>query len=355
MIRIASNEEVLEWDQLVLANPDGGHFYQSREWGEFKSQWGWRPLRLIFEHDGTQVAVQLIAKAVPTIGTIYYCPKGPGIFTDAKADKKSKVQMKTFSEEMGQFLRQHDKTAMLLKVEPEVEEGEIDFKKFGYHKAKGDLQFKATIIVDISASEDTLLAAFKQKTRYNIRLAEKKGVTVERLPMDENGVNLMYQLMGATQNRAGFFLRRKEYFAGYWQRLWEANMAQYFVARHEGEVLAAVYATVFGARGYYKDGGSFPIKRNLMAPYLLQWEAIKWVKSRGAVEYDMVAVPPKSELDNPKHHQAGLYSFKRMFAEEVTEFVGCWDLPLGPKYKLWNKYEGVYSRIYARVNKNLFW
>ncbi len=355
MLRLASNEETSEWDDLVLANPDGGHIYQSHQWGQFKSQWGWRPLRLIFEHDGAKIAVHLIGKAVPALGTIYYCPKGPGLFAKAKSDKKSVAMQQTFTKEVVEFLPTHDKTAVLLKIEPEVEEGEIDLKKFGYHKAKGDLQFKATIIVDIGAPEEELLAGFKQKTRYNIRLAEKKAVTIERLPMDEGGVDLMYRLMEATQDRAGFFLRKREYFADYWQQLWQANMAQFFVARHEGEVLAGVYATVFGTRGYYKDGGSFPIKRNLMAPYLLQWEAIRWAKSRGATEYDMVAVPPKSQLDNPQHHQAGLYSFKRMFSEEVTEFVGCYDLPLSYRAKQWDKYEGIYSRIYARVNKNLFW
>lgn len=355
MIRLASNEEIVEWNGLVKANPDGGHIYQSHEWGEFKAQWGWRPLRLIFEHEGMRVAVQLIGKSVLAVGTIYYCPKGPGVFTGGQAGKKSAEAVKVFSKEIAELLPAHDSNSVLLKIEPEVEEGEIDLKKNGYHKAKSDLQFKATIIVDISAPEDELLAGFKQKTRYNIRLAEKKGVTIERLPMDENGVDLMYRLMGATQDRAGFFLRRKEYFAGYWQQLWEANLAQFFVAKHEGEVLAGVYATVFGHRGYYKDGGSFPIKRNLMAPYLLQWEAMRWAKSRGTTEYDMVAVPPKSQLDNPKHHQAGLYSFKRMFSENVTEFVGCYDLPLSGKARTWDKYEGIYNRIYARVNKNLFW
>lgn len=355
MIRQASNEEIAEWDELVLANPDGGHIYQSYEWGEFKSSFGWRPLRLIFEHDKSKIAVQLIAKSVPGMGTIYYCPKGPGLSSDTKSSQKVATTIKAFTKQIADFLRAHDSSAMLLKVEPEIEEGSFSFKQFGYDKAKGDLQFKATIIVDIDADEEALLAGFKQKTRYNIRLAEKRGVKVERLPMDEAGIDLMYRLMSATQDRAGFFLRQKDYFAGYWEALWQAKMAQFFVARHEGEVLAGVYATIFGKRAYYKDGGSFPIKRNLMAPYLLQWEAMRWAKSRGASEYDMVAVPPKSELDNPNHHQAGLYSFKRMFSDDVTEFVGCWDLPLSSKYRQWRKYEGLYNRLYARVKKNLFW
>jgi lipid II:glycine glycyltransferase (peptidoglycan interpeptide bridge formation enzyme) len=93
-----------------------------------------------------------------------------------------------------------------------------------------------------------------------------------------------------------------------------------------------------------------------MAPYLLQWEAMKWAKEEGAEIYDMVAVPPKAELENPSHMQHGLYQFKRGFNEEVTEFVGCWDLPVHPgKFKIWQRQEGYYLKLYAKIKKNLFW
>ncbi len=172
--------------------------------------------------------------------------------------------------------------------------------------------------------------------------------------MDETSVNLMYRLMSSTQKRAGFFLRKKAYFQKYWQDLARAKMGQLLIAKYQDQVLAGVFATIFNKKAYYKDGGSFPVQRNLMAPYLLQWEAIRWAKSKGATSYDLVAVPPKDQLDNPDHLLAGLYQFKRGFNSQVTEFVGCWDLVLTNKNH-WAKTEKYYNKLYAKIYRNLFY
>ena len=227
-----------------------------------------------------------------------------------------------------------------------------------FHRKKPNNYEEFPIHIDHiwETSEDEIINSFKQKTRYNIRLAERKGVKIELRDMDDDGVDLMYSLMQATQKRAGFFLRQKDYFANYWKALANAGMGQLIVATHEGDVLGGVFVTIFGEKAYYKDGGSFETKRNLMAPYLLQWEAIKWAKSKGALSYDMVAVPPKSELENENHLQHGLYLFKRGFNEEVTEFVGCWDLPINQnKFRIWKGQESNFLKLYAKMKKNLFW
>lgn len=356
MIRYAKEDEIQQWDTLVASNPDGGHIYQSYEWSQFKTINKWDPLYLIYEEPGVVVYFTLIRKSAGILGNIYYCPKGPGIFTQFRASKDSKAHFAEFCQQLPIFIAREDNKAILVKLEPELEEDQIDLDKLSLQKASGDLQFKATIFVDLSPSEEEILAGFKQKTRYNIRLSERKEVKIESRPMDDNGVELMYQLMSATQERAKFFLREKNYFAGYWKGLYEANMAEFLVATYNGEVLAGVFATIFAGKSYYKDGGSFPIHRNLMAPYLLQWKAMQWAKEQGSTSYDMVAVPPKSQLDNPSHHQYGLYQFKRGFNEEVTEFVGCYDLPVDTrKYRVWQRQENYYLKLYAKLKKNLFW
>jgi len=357
VIRLATEAEISSWDELVLNNPDNGHIYQSKEWSNIKEANGWEPVYCIYEATAYIVGFVLLRKAVSILGNIYYCSKGPGFFKGYNADKDSKAHFSEFVNDLKPFIARHDSSAILVKFEPElVVESDFDLNKLGLVKAKADLQFKATVFVDISAEEEDLLAQLKQKTRYNIRLAERKGVVVEPRPMDEAGVDLMYDLMLATQKRAGFFLRQKNYFKNYWQGLADADMGQLLIATHEGDVLGGVFVTAFGSKAYYKDGGSFETKRNLMAPYLLQWEAMKWAKAKGATSYDMVAVPPKSELDNPNHMQYGLYQFKRMFNEDVTEFVGCWDLPIHlKKFKIWNQQESYYLRLYAKIKKNLFW
>jgi lipid II:glycine glycyltransferase (peptidoglycan interpeptide bridge formation enzyme) len=356
MIRKATEEEINKWDELVRSNPDGGHIYNSFEWNEFKKTVGWQPHYLIFEQAGYVMYFCIAEKSASFLGTIYYCAKGPGIFKDFKPDKASEARFKEFCKELKSYISIIDRKAILVKVEPEIHDSSCDMHQFGLHKSSSDLQFKATIFVDLRPSDEEILAGFKQKTRYNINLARRKGVEIKQLPMTDENVDLMFSMMSATQSRAGFFLRKKEYFAMYWKILADANMGQLLAAYHESDVLAGIFATSFGTKGYYKDGGSYPLKRNLMAPYLLQWEAMRWAKEQGATSYDLVAVPPKAHLDDPEHPQAGLYQFKRGFNDDVTEFVGCWDLPISEtKYKIWKRQERKFLKLYTKMTKNLFW
>ncbi|MEI7818654.1 MAG: peptidoglycan bridge formation glycyltransferase FemA/FemB family protein [bacterium] len=355
MIRAATNEEILNWDHLILKNPDHGHIYQSYLWGEYKAGYDWRPHRLIWENDTERVAVQLISKTAPGFGSLWYVPKAPGMFVDYKPGKKEMTRFKKFTNELTDYISKHDKSAYMIMIDPELLDGSFNPKQAGWEKSHHDLQFKATIIVDIDQDDEALLSSFKQKTRYNIRLATKKGVIIEKRPATDEMVDTMYDLMRATQGRAGFFLRPKEAFKAYWQLLAESGLGQFFVAVHEGEILAAEYAMIFGDKAYYKEGGSSGVKRNLMAPYLLQYEVMRWARDKGAKEYDLIAVPPKSKL-NPEHSMWGLYQFKSGFNEEITEFIGGWEYPLKPKvYTRWLKLEPWFHRVYHRVKHNLFW
>ncbi len=359
MIRLASSEEVQNWDTLIRDNPDGGHIYQSRLWGLYKAKYGWSNVHLIWENKNERVAIQAIVKRAQGFGTIWYTPKGPGMFTDYSVEKADAQRLQKFTEDLTAYIRDHDKRAFMILIDPEVYDDEkvvqLDVKAAGWLKSRHDLQFKATIIVDIDKDDDALLASFKQKTRYNIRLAAKKGVTIEKRPATDAMVDEMYDLMRATQGRAGFFLRPKQAFKAYWQSLAEAGMGQFFVAIHEGEVIAAEYAIIFGSKAYYKEGGSTGAKRNLMAPYLLQYEVMRWARDHGATEYDLIAVPPKDKL-SPEHSMWGLYQFKSGFNEEITEFIGSWEYALKPEiYRRWTKLEPWFHRVYHRMKRNLFW
>lgn len=356
MIRQATSDEIATWDKFVAQNPDGGHILQSYEWSKFKKSAGWEPNFLVYEQPGFLLYFCLAVKPASFLGNIYYCAKGPGFFKNFKASDESRAHLKDFIGEIKTYVERLDSKAILVKIEPELLEGEMDFTKFGLNKSRADLQQKATIFVDISPPEDEILATFKQKTRYNIRLSERKRVVIEQRDMSDANVDIMYDLIVATQARAGFSLRKKDYFAGYWQGLARVGMGQLFVATHEGEVLAGVYATLFANKAYYKDGGSFPIKRNLMAPYLIQWEVMRWAKAMGATSYDLIGSPPKDQLDNPNHPQAGLYQFKRGFNEEVTEFTGCWDIPIHPKkYSIFKSQERQFLKLYNKMTKKIFW
>lgn len=355
MIRPATPEERDSWNQLVRENPDTGHIYQTVEWGAYKAEYGWRPEQLVWDYGAERVAFQMLVKSAAGFGSIWYCPKGPGLFGRYQTQKGDDQRLRAFSKELADYVQLKDARAFMLMVEPEVLDGELKPQKAGWAKSPHDLQFRATIIVDIDHPDEELLASFKQKTRYNIRLATKKGVTIEPRQATDEMVDLMYKLMGDTQGRAGFYLRPKQAFKSYWQSLAQAGMGQFFVAIHEDEVLAAEYAMIFGDKAYYKEGGSSGAKRNLMAPYLLQYEVMRWARDHGAKQYDLIAVPPKDQL-SPEHSMYGLYQFKSGFNQEITQFIGCWEYPLKPAaHQRWLKSEPIFHKLYHRVKHNLFW
>jgi len=231
-------------------------------------------------------------------------------------------------------------SAFVVKVEPEIEQSEAAttaLRDMGLEKSRHDVQIsRATIILDLRPDEDAMLASFKPKCRYNIRLAQRRGVVVAPVALDAASIDTMYALMASTRDRAGFTLRSREYFAGYWNLHAAAGQGQLFFASLDGEVLAGVFATYLGKKAWYKDGGSTKEHSAVMAPHLLQWEVMRWLKSRGVEAYDLVAVPPASEL-TPAHPLYGLYRFKSGFSEHITEYVGTWDLPIHrTRFSAWN-------------------
>ncbi len=337
-MRPATAEEIARWDELVVANPDGGQALQSFSWGEFKGRWGWQPRRYIYElSGGRMVAAQWLERQIPVFGSIWYCPKGPGV--TSLADYREIVEQTRAANLGGIFARFESEV-----LADDVKAGEL--AKLGLVRANRDPGSKSTIFIDLAPSEEDILASFNQSARRNIRKAVAGGVTVE--PAEANPTNLetMFELMKATESRAHYGLRPREYFLDYWQNQVKAGMAQLLFAKHEKDVLAGIFVTYVGQRAWYKDGGSFDIKRELQASYLMQWATMRWLKGQGVTSYDMVGVPNRDQVGTGDGRD-GLYAFKSKFNPEITEFMGCYDLVLNAsKYKLWRK---VGERLAARA------
>ncbi|HEY6736802.1 MAG TPA: peptidoglycan bridge formation glycyltransferase FemA/FemB family protein [Candidatus Saccharimonadia bacterium] len=341
-MRRATEDERARWDELVAANPDGGNAMQTRVWGAFKARWGWPAEQFVYElPGGRQVAAQWLRRDVPGVGRIWYCPKGPGVTTPA--DYLAVVKQ---TREAGLL------AGVFARFESEVLDDETDkgrLRAAGLVRANRDPGMKSTIFVDLAPGEAAVLASFNQSARRNIRKAEAAGVTVEPAPGTPDNLETMFELMRATEARAHYGLRPREYFLDYWQSQIKAGQAQLFFARHEGEVLAGLFLTFVGKRSWYKDGGSFDKKREVQAPYLLQWRVMQWQMEHGngITKYDLIGVPNRDQVGtgDPKD---GLYAFKSKFNPEITEFIGCYDLPLAGdlKYKLWRK---VGERVAARL------
>jgi lipid II:glycine glycyltransferase (peptidoglycan interpeptide bridge formation enzyme) len=346
-MREATAAEIARWDELVAANPDHGEILQTKAWGEFKGRFDWKPKYIIATVGKIQLAVLMTTRKT-VFGEVWYSPKGPGVWTaEQLAEFTAKLQTSHFA-------------PFVVKLEPELWESDItpaQRKAAGLVKAPFDVHLsRATIRIKLDRDEEAIMGAFRQKTRYNVRYAAKNGVNVEPVEANPANLEIMYKLKVATQKRAGYYLRPREYFLGYWQGLLNTGQAQLFFAKHEGEVLAAAFVTYMGPNSWYKDGASSGNKRNLQAPYLLQWEIMKWLKAKGVKHYDLVGIPRVGQRD-ASHPFYGLYQFKSGFGGEEIQFIGTYDLPLvGWKYKLWRLFGERLTLAYAsRVNRELWY
>ncbi len=344
-----------EWDGLMEGAPGGGHIFQSHEWGEIKRRLlKWKPVRLVLEKDGGEACGAgqfLVRRTTPLVpGALMFCPKGPWLpWDDEEAVRAFFGGLRAVAERKG---------AHTVKIEPEVTEDRARVKEvlseIGFHKFRWDLHGKTTMVVDLEPSEEELLARMKGKTRYNIRLAARKGVAV----VEDNspqGLDAFWSMFEETSERNGFWHRPRGYFFAVWRALYEAGRMHLFFAEHEGERLAGMLVHTFGRKYYYIAGASIDEKRNLMPTYLLQWEVMKWAKERGMTYYDMMGIPSPDEL-NEDHPWYGVYKFKSGFGGEIPTYLGCLDLPVKPtRAKMWNRMEPIYYRLYQRLKGDIYY
>ncbi len=315
-------------DELPCAHP-----LQSWAWGKFKSRWGWtsRPLR--FALDGQTVAAALILKrAIPrTPFSILYAPRGP-IF-----DFEQEPLRRAVLGELAAAGRRE--RAVLVKIDPAVaaatgEEGIPSptgqafletLRALGWRYSTEQIQFRNTVTLDLTRDEEALLADMKQKTRYNIRLAGRKGVVIRA--GDEADFPTILDLYRETAERDRFLIRPAAYYLDGWQSLFRAGLAQPFLAEFEGQPLSAVIVLRQGPLAIYMYGASTDRERQRMPNHLLQWEAIRWARAQGCRVYDFWGAPDRfDETDS----LWGVWQFKRGFNGEVVHHVGAWDFPVRP-------------------------
>ena len=345
-----------EWDGWLSGSPGGGHVLQGYQWGEFKRRLDWRPIRLVLVRDGDEVAGVgqfLVRSTLPVPGLLMYCPKGPWLPWDEEE------AVRAFFKGVVEVAAREG--AHTVKIEPEVVEGHKEVKAIlddiGFRKARYDLNFSTTVTMDLSPSEEELLARMKGKTRYNARLAARKGVEVVEPEDFEEAFETFYSWMqGLAERKEGFhMLRSRKYLHDMMWTMHEAGQGCFFFATHDGEPLAGIYVFTFGQKYWYMHGASGLKKRNLMPNYLLHWEGMKWARRRGISYYDMVGIP-KPEDRNEDDPYYGVYKFKVGFGGEEVDFLGCLDLPVSwARAAAWYKLEPLYYRLYQRLKGNVFY
>lgn len=295
------------WDIFVQKHgPRSGRFLQSWGWGEFQKLVGENVDRVAWMSNVNEPVsiAQVIQKTVPYFGTYMYVPRGP-IGAVSVVNISEIAHNDLFLRMESAFESDHPQPLL-------VKEGGL---------RTPSIQPAHTFITNLSPSSDELLANMHEKTRYNIRLAEKKGVQIE---IGSATIDDVWPVFEATASRDVFRLHGKEYY----RKMIECGVAFLAVAKHDGDILAANIMVDFGDTRTYLHGASSNVKRNLMAPYLLHWELIKEAKSRGIKFYDWWGVAP---VDAPADHPwSGISRFKRGFGGEEVAYPDAVDIVLKP-------------------------
>lgn len=312
-----------DWNRFLSARPNA-HLLQTGAWGELKSAFGWKPVRLVSGENG----VQILFRRLPLGFTIGYIPKAnppPSLWGEIDSICKKN-------------------RAVFLKLEPDLWEGNPpDTWPLPMRTSPHNIQPPRTTIVDLRGTEEGILARMKQKTRYNIRLAEKKGVTVRAW----DDLAAFHRMMQVTGRRDGFGVHSEAYYRRAYELLHPAGMCEILLAEYEGRPLAALVVACHGDRAYYLYGASTDEERNRMPAYLLQWEAMKWARARSCEEYDLWGVPDEDEAILEANFESrhdglwGVYRFKRGFGGQIRRAVQALDRVYNPVlYKLYLRFIG---------------
>lgn len=332
------------WNDFVGRSPLGDAL-QSFEWGEVKKP-AWQPLRFAVEENGQIIAAASILKRkLPKVSRcIFYCPRGPIL------DYDNEALLRFLFDRLREESRTHG--AILLKIDPAIRAERQDvverLKRIGFLPAPdaqggfGGTQPRCVMPLNIERSEAELLASFHHKWRYNIRLAERKGVTVKSDGTRED-VRTFYRILQETAERDGFRVRDLSYFERMWDELAPRGLAKLFLASYQGEPIAGAFNLRLGDKCWYLYGASSNQHRNVMPNHLVQWTAIRWAKSQGCRVYDFRGVAPQrreshaADKAQPRNtHLEGLNRFKAGFGAEYVEYIGEFDLPLSRFwYWLW--------------------
>ncbi len=295
-----------DWQEFLDTRYPHAHLLQTAPWGKLKRAFGWQSEHLVVGAAGAQI----LFRKLPLGFTVAYIPKGPLGEPDLAFWKQADL-----------LCRQ--RKALFLRVEPDFWEDETPLwgsaRPLKARPAPHAIQPRRTLVVDLTPEEEGILGRMKQKTRYNIRLAIRKGVRVS--PSDD--IATFYALMKTTGQRDNFGIHTPDYYRRAYDLFHPLGACELLLAEYEGQPLAGLMVFAWGERAWYFYGASNNQERNRMPTYLLQWEAMRWAKSRGCTSYDLWGVPDEDEntleAAFPTRHDGlwGVYRFKRGFGGQL--------------------------------------
>jgi peptidoglycan pentaglycine glycine transferase (the first glycine) len=321
------------WDGFISAQPKA-QFTQSWTWGEFRRSLGQRVERVaLTDAQGAwEAAAMLFHVAKPVVGGYWYAQRGPVL----RADRTDAITLTRFIDALTE--QGLPAAALFWRIEPPLTRSMSPdvpaplIRSHAYMPA-------STLLIDLAHSEEELLKVMHEKTRYNIRVAERHGVTV-RVATEPEAINAFLRLNDETATRDGFVSQPSSYIRKTFEALSASGMVHLRFAEKDGVLLAASFEINYGDTVTYLYGASSSTDRKTMAPYALHWDAIKAAKSSGALHhmvqggarwYDFHGVNPL-DAASPyfKKSWEGITRFKRGWGGTSVDYVGTFELPRMP-------------------------
>lgn len=350
------------WNELIAGIPNA-HLLQTWEWSQVKVKYGWQAMPFIWlgGQKKPEAAAMVLKRSLPIGGfarrmCVLYVPKGPLLdWSDPALRQRVLGDLQILARQEG---------AIFIKVDPDValgmgipgtetaveyEDGQevrSELLRRGWKFSRDQIQFPNTVMIDLSPPEETLLARMKQKTRYNIRLGQKKGVTVRVGKLDD--LPVLYRMYAETSIRDGFLIREE----GYYQTVWRNFMgipvsssglqpfSEPLIAEVSGQAVGAISLFYFAGQAIFLFGMSRDEHREKMPNHLLQWEAMRRAKALGCRSYNLWGAPNEF---NQSDALWGVFRFKEGLGGYVLRTIGAWDFTPNPvMYKM---YAEVLPRI----------
>lgn len=356
------------WDELLAGLPHP-HMLQTWEWAEVKEKYGWKAKPMVWRlavEERPSAAAMVLERTISPGGfasrlRVLYIPKGPNLdWGDASLRQRVLSDLQVFAKRQA---------AIFVKIDPDVELGvgipgavdakeepcgqavQSELEEHGWLFSQDQIQFRNTVLIDLTPSEDEMLARMKQKTRYNIRLADKKGVRVRAAGTAD--LALLYHMYAETSVRDGFVIRGEDYYQTVWKTFHTGSINQPsttvpfsepLIAEVDGQPVAAISLFYFAGHAYYIYGMSRDAHREKMPNHLLQWEAMRRAKTLGCRDYNLWGAPNEfNEYDD----LWGVFRFKEGLGGSVDRTIGAWDFPANRMmYKL---YTQILPRILAMM------
>jgi len=343
--RILDANEAPVWDLFVKRHPMG-NVHQCSAWGEFQSKVPARGkfwIVVLEDDEGKIVGGSLVVRYGLAKGFCwFYMPRGPLLDFESLDLNYEMGLLFTALKPLAE-----EEKAVFLRIDPPlVKLPELKYQRpAAFKDIKHGFQPKTTLILDLKDTEEEILAQMKPKGRYNIRLAEKKGVTVKCYTgedeVPDEVIDAFYSIFEETTIRDGFKGHKRDFYADMIKTLLPAGVGKLYVAEYEGRIIAGMITTHFLDTTIYYYGASSNLDRNVMAPYLLQWTAIRDAKASGFKFYDFLGIATD---DSPKDPWHGITQFKTKFGGHRVDYMPAMEMSFNPVmyflYKLYKLLRG---------------